>query len=202
MLIPRCPSARPSRCGAAERSAPLDSNRELTFRGVAQPVACLNGVQEVPGSNPAPDSIIYSHAYSARVDARWTLARPGASCSAALHFLPRASGIGAFYLDWDVSAAVVGAISQRRWDHHWVLQMIALGDRSWRLMTRPLWRSRSRTRSRMAHRSVGRCRRRSDQRLCAADARMCGPHRACRGSRGSIRMGAGDARGRDRRALG
>jgi hypothetical protein len=67
---------------------------------------------------------------------RWTLATAGgfALGGAALHS-PGASAVGAFYLDWDVSAAafgailgsIVGVITA-------LLQMVALRIRSWRLV--------------------------------------------------------------------
>jgi len=68
---------------------------------------------------------------------RWTLAT---TCGfvlggVALHS-PGASGIGASYLEWDVGAAVFGAIlGSIVGVITGILQMIALGVRSWRLVT-------------------------------------------------------------------
>ncbi|MEK6206084.1 MAG: hypothetical protein AABM32_00415 [Chloroflexota bacterium] len=67
---------------------------------------------------------------------RWTLATTGGFVlgGVALHS-PGASGIGAAYLDWDVPAAVFGAIlGSVVGIVTGVLQMIALGVRSWRLV--------------------------------------------------------------------
>src|SRR5882762_5165298 len=67
---------------------------------------------------------------------RWTLAT---TCGfvlggVALHS-PGASGIGASYLEWDVGAAVFGAIlGSFVGVITGILQMIALGVRSWRLV--------------------------------------------------------------------
>ncbi|MDQ2913126.1 MAG: hypothetical protein M3T56_07700, partial [Chloroflexota bacterium] len=67
---------------------------------------------------------------------RWTLATAGGFALGGFAFhSPGASAVGAFYLDWDVSAAafgailgsIVGLITA-------LLQMLALGVRNWRLV--------------------------------------------------------------------
>jgi hypothetical protein len=66
---------------------------------------------------------------------RWTLATAGgfALGGIALHS-PGASAIGASYLEWDVSASIFGAIlGSIVGAITGVLQMLALGFRSWRL---------------------------------------------------------------------
>jgi hypothetical protein len=67
---------------------------------------------------------------------RWTLATTGGFVlgGVALHS-PGASGIGASYLEWDLSAATFGAIlGSIVGVVTGILQMIALGVRSWRLV--------------------------------------------------------------------
>src|SRR5438093_35290 len=75
--------------------------------------------------------------YSSRVrSARWTLATAGGFVlgGVALHS-PGASAIGASYLEWDVSAAALGAIlGSIVGVITALLQMLALGVRSWRLV--------------------------------------------------------------------
>jgi hypothetical protein len=102
-------------------------------------VACLNGVQEVPGSNPGTPTgnQLVDTSYSPRVRSlRWTLATAAGFTlgGVALHS-PGASANGASYLEWDVSAAVFGAILGTFVGVITaLLQMLALGVRNWRLV--------------------------------------------------------------------
>ncbi len=102
-------------------------------------VACLNGVQEVEGSNPSTPTSnqLVDTSYSPHVRSlRWTLATAGGFTlgGVALHS-PGASAIGASYLEWDVSAAVFGAVLGGIVGVVTaLLQLLALGVRSWRLV--------------------------------------------------------------------